>query len=167
MQGQPADDTIILAGDFNRKLLDGTDSIRGLLDSSISATELSYLPDAASRTCWHRDDFVFEWSRLSREARANNPRIDAQGVEPWIYTPESNQGIDFFVMRCNFGGATVSSDQVELPDLYRFINPGNTITACDGEIIVTFEGEDRALVFAEAFPSDHCPIVMNIELAGN
>jgi hypothetical protein len=57
---------------------------------------------------------------------------------------------------------SVTSDQIELPTHYRFENPGHTLLACDGETILKFQDQDRALVFAEAYPSDHCPIVMTI-----
>lgn len=159
---QPDDDIIVLAGDFNRKLLDGGDSIRKAMDTSQGALGDSLFPDAGARACWSRSDFTYDFGRLKDEAKANNPDIVAQGVDPFIYTPDANQEIDFFILRGQFDGHAVSSDQVEPTGQYRFENPGSTITACDGKSIVKFEGQDRALVFGEAYPSDHCPIVMTV-----
>lgn len=164
MDAQPSDHVIVLAGDFNRKLLNEKDSIRQSLDARVSPQALTYLPNAEMRTCWDKSDVRFDFARLKDEARANNPQIEAQNVDPFLYTPDANQEIDFFIIRGEFDRGRISSDQIELQGLYRFENPGNTITQCDGETILKFEGQDRALVFSEAYPSDHCPLLLDIRI---
>ena len=137
MRSIPSDELILLAGDFNRKLLTSNDSVRNYLDAE-SISTLTYLPAQAERTCWAGTDYQFDFRDLKRKARVNNPDIDAQNVDPRIYSPSSNQLIDFFIMRGNASAYAVSSDQVEMANLYRFENPGNTLLQCDGKTEIRF-----------------------------
>ena len=155
----PEDDAIVLAGDFNRKLLSNSDSIRLKLTNS---NDLSFLPESGQRSCFSDQDFRYDYALLTSQAFENNPSLREQNVNPYIYTPKSNQAIDFFIVRGLGNVSQISSDQIELPADYRMENPGDTILACDGETVVKFENQDRALVFADAYPSDHCPIVLDI-----
>ncbi len=157
----PKEDLVVLAGDFNRKLLDGKNSIRELMDNELGDST-RYLPTSAQRSCWSKEEVPYDFSALKDAARRNNPAIVSQNVDPFIYTSDANQEIDFFVLSGDVDGLSITSDQIEMTGQYQFANPGSTILACDGETIVKFENSDRALVFGESLPSDHCPITLNL-----
>lgn len=148
--------TIILAGDFNRKLLEDTDSIRNDFFGNIGQGH--FLPAAEQRTCW--SSFSFDFSKLSSDARANNPQFDAEGRTPWIFTPRSNTEIDFFVVENVPTGMSLSADQIDLPGDYVFRDPGAALKQCDGSLLAFDDG--GVLTFAEAYPSDHCPILLTV-----
>lgn len=157
MDAQEEDATIILAGDFNRKLLDDSDLIRR--DFFAEVPQGQFLPSAPQRACWSTFDFDFR--ELSREARANNPQFDNEGRQPWMFTPKSSSEIDFFVIENLADGKTFAADQIELPGDYVFRDPGPALTQCDGSLL-SFDG-NRVLTFAEAYPSDHCPIILEVK----
>ena len=52
------------------------------------------------------------------------------------------------------------SDQIELPADYVFRDPGSALTQCDGSLRAF--GGDKVLTFVEAYPSDHCPIILTL-----
>lgn len=156
MDKQDDDATIVLAGDFNRKLLGRSDKIRSEFFSNIAQEHI--LPSADVRDCW--SSFHFDFDRLREEAIANNPRFEAEGKLPWIFTPLSSTEIDFFVVENLPDGRTIDADQIELLGDYVFRDPGEALTHCDGSLR-TFKG-NKVLTFAESYPSDHCPIVMSI-----
>ncbi len=85
MDAQDDDATIILAGDFNRKLLEGSDNIRMEFFSGVAQENI--LPAETDRTCWATHDFDFP--ALSAAAKANNPQFAAENKTPWIFTPRS------------------------------------------------------------------------------
>ncbi|MDF0522850.1 endonuclease/exonuclease/phosphatase family protein [Bradyrhizobium yuanmingense] len=153
---RPASDAVIVAGDFNRRLLTSSDNIRRDILSSYG-TKLKILPDEKTRSCWgtHRFDFP----ALQAEAKRNNPAFDAQGVTPRIYSPTSNFGIDHFVL-INSGAQRLIADQIETDGYYRFEKPGETLKTCTGEMLV--QG-NRALTFGQSYPSDHCPMLLSVE----
>lgn len=155
---RPEGDAVIVAGDMNRLLLDKDDSIRSEIFLSANSNT-RFLPEGAQRGCWKAHSYDFR--ELSRQARQNNPVFDLQDITPHIYTPTSNVAIDFFVVVNPGSHMNFASDQIEMASLYRFENPGETLTACDGSVM-TF-GDRRALTFAEAYPSDHCPILLSID----
>lgn len=156
IDARPAGDATILAGDFNRKLLTAKDSVRNEIFGPLG-DKVQFLPDARSRTCWRTHKFDFK--ALQEEARKNNPAFDAAGVRPRIYSPVNNFGIDFFVVINASPQWRLASDQVETDGLYRFEKPGPTITKCDGSILA--DG-GQALTFGQAYPSDHCPLLLSI-----
>lgn len=159
MDAQPANATLVLAGDFNRKLLDESDDIRSSFFADID--QGNFLPDGGSRSCW--SSFDFDFGALSQEARANNPAFDAQDAKPWMFTPTSNREIDFFVVKNVASGVTLTADQLEMPmGSHVFRDAGGALEQCDGSLRKLSETDNRVLTFAEAYPSDHCPIVLSV-----
>ncbi|MEL7106273.1 MAG: endonuclease/exonuclease/phosphatase family protein [Pseudomonadota bacterium] len=160
MDRQPSDATLVLAGDFNRKLLNENDLIRTDFFADIEQSQ--FLPDGSGRSCW--GSFQFDFGALADEARANNPAFDAEDATPWMFTPTSNREIDFFVLKNVAAGTTLTSVQVEMPmDSLVFRDAGGALEQCDGSLRKFSEGDDRVLTFAEAYPSDHCPIVLSLD----
>lgn len=156
IKARPAGDAVIVTGDMNRTLLKSTDSIRKqIFEDNFARVE--FLPPGGQRACWSGARIDFD--RLKEEAKQNNPAFAQQGLTPTIYSPTSNTAIDFFVVVNAKELMSFASDQVELGSQYRLENPGDTITACDGSIVAN---GSTALTFADAYPSDHCPILMNI-----
>ncbi len=159
MDAQPSEATLILAGDFNRKLLEESDDIRSTFFADIA--QENFLPDSSSRSCWSSFDFDFD--ALSQEARANNPAFDAQDAKPWMFTPTSNREIDFFVVKNAASGITLAAEQMEMPmGSHVFRDAGGALEQCDGSLRKFSETDNRVLTFAEAYPSDHCPIVLSV-----
>jgi len=156
VQSLPEKDGVILAGDFNRKLFDQRDSIKSDFFESRYA---KLLPAVESRTCWSKDDYTINFRQLKAQAHENNPELDKQGIDARIYSPVSNQKIDFIIHRGLENLAPIESTQVNMTGSYRFENPGSTIQECDGVTIPKFKDGKTALVFGEAYPGDHCPIV--------
>src|SRR5262249_52683453 len=144
----------------NRKLLMPKDSIRRDIFEKLSSS-VQFLPDEDSRTCWKSHLSKFNFKALQAEALKNNPAIAKQGLTPHIYTPDLNFGIDFFVVINAGKQMRLASDQIETDGFYRFENPGETIKACDGSILVSGDSK-QALTFGDAYPSDHCPILLSI-----
>jgi len=80
-------------------------------------------------------------------------------VTPRIYSAAGNSAIDFFVVIKAGARMCLPSNQVETDGLYRFEKPGETLTKCDGTILAD---RGRALTFGQAYPSDHCPILLSV-----
>lgn len=158
MDSQPEDTAIILAGDFNRKLLEPSDKIRKEFFSSL--TDGSFLPNKSTRACWA--DFDFKFSDLAAQARKNNSKFDTEGATPWMFTPKSNHEIDFFVLEGVPSGKNISAEQLRMSGTYAFRDPGHALEQCDGSLRKFSEEDNRVLTFAEAYPSDHCPIFLSI-----
>lgn len=160
IEGRPPGDAIIIAGDFNRRLLKAKDSIRREIFESLSRRpQVQFLPDEESRTCWrtHKLDL----KALVAEARKNNPAFDKQGLTPRIYSPAFNSGIDFFVVVNAGPQMRLASEQIETDGSYRFERPGQAVTTCDGSILPLSDGKE-AWAFGHAYPSDHCPILLSV-----
>jgi len=156
MDAQDDDATIILAGDFNRQLLEDADDIRSNFFADVQQEH--FLPAAPERSCW--SSFSFDFAQLSAEARQNNPQFDAEDRSPWIFTPRSSTEIDFFVIENLSDGTPLIADQIELPGDYIFRDPGSALKQCDGSLNAF--GDGRVLTFGEAYPSDHCPIILTV-----
>lgn len=156
IDARPASDAVILAGDFNRRLLNVNDSIRRNVFTPYG-DKLNILPGEKTRSCWrtHRFDFP----ALQAEAKANNPAFESKGVTPRIYSPADNFGIDHFVVINSARSRRLIADQIETDGYYRFEKPGETLKTCTGEMLV--QGS-RALTFGQSYPSDHCPILLSI-----
>lgn len=157
IDARPSGDAVIIAGDLNRHLLTANDRIRRDIFDALPV-KVQFLPERQFRTCWrtHR----FDWKALQEEARRNNAAFNAQGVTPRIYSPVNNSAIDFFVVINAGPQMRLASDQVETDGLYRFEKPGETLTKCDGTILADNRGQ--ALTFGQAYPSDHCPILLSV-----
>ena len=159
MDAQPSDATLVLAGDFNRKLLDESDDIRSAFFSDID--QENFLPNGSNRSCW--STFDFDFGVLSNEARTNNPKFDSQDATPWMFTPISNREIDFFVVKNATSGVTLIAEQIQMPTgSHVFRDAGGALEQCDGSLRKFSETDNRVLTFAEAYPSDHCPIVLSV-----
>jgi endonuclease/exonuclease/phosphatase family metal-dependent hydrolase len=156
IDARPAADAVIIAGDYNRRLLNANDSIRRNIFAPYG-DKLTILPGEKTRSCWrtHRFDFA----ALQAEAKRNNPAFDANGVTPRIYLPAGNFGIDHFVI-VNSRRPRYVADQIKTDGYYRFEKPGETLKTCSGEMLV--QGK-QALTFGQSYPSDHCPILLSIE----
>ena len=158
MRSRPDSDAVIVAGDFNRKLLDKADSIRTeVLETA--RPDVRFLPGRAGRTCWstYRPDY----NALKTEALDKITDMSTSGLSPQIYNPKSNAAIDFFAISGIPSTWKLASDQSEFDGHYRMSDPSSTIRNCDGSIKKI--GEDWAWAFAKADPSDHCPILLSIE----
>jgi len=156
MDAQDPAAAIILAGDFNRKLLAEGDNIRTEFFPGVPQSH--FLPAENQRSCW--SSFDFDFPELSNQARANNPQFDAEGRRPWVFTPRSNTEIDYFVIENSPESISFIADQIELSGDYVFRNPGSALKQCDGSLRAFDDG--KVLTFAEAYPSDHCPIIMTV-----
>lgn len=156
----PQDDAVILAGDFNRKLLKSSDSIRK--DIFLAAdSDTAFLPaDTSKRTCWANHQYDF--GELTQQAHANNPKFKEQSLKPWIYKPRSNAEIDFFVVQGLEASRIQSTRQIPFGERTKFTDPGHAIEDCKGNIVSFGDGDNRALTFGKALPSDHCPIVITV-----
>ena len=152
--GRPTGDAVIIAGDFNRALLNSKDRIRRSIFSALS-NNVRLLPE--HRTCW--SGYRFNWSDLKSEARKNNPEFEASNLEPWIYSPERHRDIDFFMAINTAPGIRFESDQLQPPRL-RFEKPRRILKKCDGTVITT--RPRAAITFGDAYPSDHCLIVLKV-----
>lgn len=157
IKSRPEGDAVIVTGDMNRTLLKPADSIRKevFLDQF---SGVQFFPEGQQRACWSGARIKFD--KLVEEAKKNNPAFEAEGLTPRIYSPASNIAIDFFVVVNANTRMSLVADQIELGSQYRLENPGETITKCDGSIVAN---GNIALTFAEAYPSDHCPILLSIE----
>lgn len=81
------------------------------------------------------------------------------GGRPLIFRPLHNRLIDFFIWRNLPDKAHAVSVQVPLKlARRRFKNPSAYLEECDGSPKKFDNG--RVLTFAQAFPSDHCPLLM-------
>jgi hypothetical protein len=159
VKSKPVNDKLILAGDFNRKLFNKTDSIRTDIIDKLGSN-VSIVPEKQYRGCWqgHRFDF----KKLKEDALANNPEFEKNGITPRIYLPSSNREIDFFIIVESETPKKIASDQIEMGGSYRFVEPGSTINSCDGSMKVTNPAKKETLTFAKSYPSDHCPIALTI-----
>lgn len=158
MDTQANDAAIILTGDFNRKILNGKDSIRDEFFGSLAKE--AFLPNADTRTCWSK--YNFDFGKLASEARSNNPKFKAENAKPWMFTPKSNTEIDFFIVEGLKADIKIAAEQVQMAGEYVFRDAGHALEKCDGSLRKFSETDNRVLTFAEAYPSDHCPIVMNL-----
>lgn len=157
MKGLPEDDAVILAGDFNRQLLTPSDNVRNRILLSFDP-DLIFAP-SGPRQCW--SDFDVRREEIEDEAAEKFPEIGAVDGHPLIFRPTNNRLIDFFLIRNLPENAEFVAVQVPLKSLpRRFEEPSAYLRNCDGSPKAFETG--RVLTFAQAFPSDHCPILMEV-----
>lgn len=158
LEGLPRSDAVVLAGDFNRELLTQTDRIRAAIFAAEPGT--AFEPsNRQQRQCW--SDFAFDDAALEAEAAQTFPELVADGRRPQIFKPTSNRLIDFFIIQNLPASTTLESEQIQLPEPRRFEKPSGYLEACDGTP-KAFPG-GRVLTFAQAYPSDHCPILLRLK----
>lgn len=98
---------------------------------------------------------------MEDEAAEIFPEIEAVGGRPLIFRPIHNRLIDFFVARNLPEDTKAVSVQVPLKfGPRRFEEPSAYLEKCDGAPKKFDNGQ--VLTFAQAFPSDHCPILMEL-----
>ncbi len=156
----PPEDSVIVAGDFNRAFHKPRDSIlNDLIKPAIPSVILT--PPSDIRSCWFDKERDFD--RLKAESRQNNAEFEARGISPWIYHPRDNRKLSYFLL-ANFPSAhSYFSSEIQMEGPFRLTNPGNTLLECDGSMKVTSPKQDQTLSFADAYPSDHCPLGLMIE----
>jgi endonuclease/exonuclease/phosphatase family metal-dependent hydrolase len=152
-------DAIIVAGDLNRLLLNEKDRIRRTIFNSLGKS-VRFLPTKNSRQCWL--SYPFDKAALVAEARQNNPEFDANNITPQIYLPTSQNESDMFVIINEPLNVQFAGEQVEMRGLYRFERPGETLKTCQDTIKITNQKKRQALTFGQAYPSDHCPILLKL-----
>lgn len=148
---RPDGDAVILAGDFNRLLFEAPTLVSRLGDAQL-------FPAMEKRACW--EGYQFDFAALKQEALVNNPDAFRGGLQPQIYTPKQFGAIDFFVVSGLRNATASDSDQIEMDEFYKFRDPGDVLTKCDGSSN-PFPG-GKLLTFGTADPSDHCPIVVTV-----
>jgi len=157
----PEGDVAILTGDLNRKIHQRKDTMRKILFADRGIKPV-FLPQQNARLCWSKEDYKFDWKKLQADTRALNPEFVARGIVPWIYSPRGNRGIDHFVITNMPKKLRAAADQLGLSGYYRFEAGPNTIKTCDGKIRITRPERNTALAFGRAYPSDRCPIILQI-----
>lgn len=172
INGLPKDDAVILTGDFNRRLLKTGDvDVRQTYFDAYPRPRM-FLP-SGDRACWSRRDSGVDLrdEAHKRAAFAANPDYDRQGLVPFLYDPWAQRDIDFFVIENLAPERVVASRQVPMTGHYQLRNIGKaTLRKCDGSVKATGRSTDlrsgeskpSALAFSEAYPSDHCPIVLDL-----
>ncbi|MGO4355153.1 endonuclease/exonuclease/phosphatase family protein [Rhizobium sp. RAF36] len=147
---------VIVAGDFNRQLLDPGDHVAAKLKAV--APDAKFVPTA--RECWA--SFPNRGGAIIAAANQKFPEIAASGGSPLPYSPRSNAKIDYFVV----SGPALQSDIVA--EQYPMGGEAKTsefatdyLKTCEGKPNKFEDG--KVLTFSEVEPSDHCPISMTLK----
>lgn len=155
---RPEGDAVILAGDFNRKLLTKGDKVRReIFEMKVPGAQ--FLPTTEARSCWK--DVKFDFVSLRALALQTNTQFRDEGMTPWIYNPASNSSVDFFIIIDPSTQLHLEALQAQSTEDVRIEPPFESIYFCDGKI-KPFD-ETRAWAFGKVFPSDHCPIVLDVQ----
>ncbi len=121
--------------------------------------DISFGPSGDYRTCWK--DFDYRLREMEDEAAELFPENEAVGGRPLIFRPLHNRLIDFFIWRNLPEDAYAVSVQVPLKlTRQRFEKPSAYLENRDGSPKKFDSGQ--VLSFAQAFPSDHCPLLMQL-----
>lgn len=174
INARPADDGVILTGDFNRRLLKTSDQIRQDFFEKFPRPR-QFLP-SGNRSCWARQDVGINISddAHKKQALESNPVFDQSETVPFLYDPHSNRDIDFFIAEGIDTATSLAAEQKPMTGDYRFgAIAKDWLKNCDG----TVKKSDRKLrdprrpddppkpsviAFSESFPSDHCPNLLTI-----
>ncbi|VVT28204.1 endonuclease/exonuclease/phosphatase family protein [Hoeflea sp. EC-HK425] len=147
----------ILTGDWNRELGTSSDTIRKRLE----AVDANVRFEPQERVCWK--DYTYDYQQIRTDAEAAFPEIRASGNQPWAYTPDSGNDIDFFVVLGVPSDIQISAEQLQMSEGRRLDKPSNYLKTCPPDSAPKpFAGQNKVLVFSPANPSDHCPIRMTL-----
>ncbi len=161
----------IVAGDFNREFLKSNNKTYKKAFESASNHKFDVFPKKPKeRLCWAPEKLPYDKNALVKQVTSINDvnnklyGFQKQGLEPVLFEPRFSHEIDFFLLNASLVDKyMVSSQQVPMEGDYRLGDISEfTITNCDGNI--TELKDNKSFFFAESFPSDHCPIVMELNL---
>ena len=158
ISARPDGDFVILAGDMNRKLLTLSDNIRKDV-FELHFPMVQFLPVKEGRMCWAESTVNF--ADVTEEVGLSNPEFKDQGMTPKIYEPRYNSEVDFFVVIDPLNQTNFRSSQVQLDGDMRVTGPFATLLTCEKKIKPLYG--KTAWAFGKVYPTDHCPIVLNIE----
>lgn len=173
IEARPAGDAVILTGDFNRRMLITENNVIRQQYFDAYDKPRRFLPDQ-DRKCWSRNDSGIDLREDSYKLQAleTNPRYDAEGAVPFLYDPWANRDIDFFVVENAAAALQLSARQVPMTGDYSLRRFGSaTLETCKGTLKTDGTGVDprtgerkpSIMAFSPAYPSDHCPIVLEID----
>ncbi len=146
---------VIVAGDFNRQLLDAGDHVAAKLKSVDPGVQ--FFP--TSRQCWA--SFPNRGAAIIAAANQRFPEIVAAGGRPLPYSPKSNGKIDYFVVSSPAPQTSISSEQYPMGGEARTTELATDyLKTCEGKPNKFEDGS--VLTFSEVEPSDHCPISMTL-----
>lgn len=156
VDGRGDDESIVLAGDFNRDLYDSGDHIRQRFFSDFS--ENDFLPRA--RVCWTKR--YIDFKSLSRIAERKFPQFRRERARPWVFSPRKLSYVDYFVVKNIPPEYSLDSVQHGMEGLYNMPGISGALKNCDGTLRKFSANDNRVMVFAESHPSDHCPITLTV-----
>jgi endonuclease/exonuclease/phosphatase family metal-dependent hydrolase len=146
---------VIMAGDFNRELLNSGDHVT----QQLKAFDANIRFEPTVRECWN--NFQFPFNQIKNAATAKFPEIAADGGSPVPFGPKSNAKIDFFLISGTTAGDDHSSLQFPAGDSATISEMATDyVKQCDGKPSKFPDG--GVLTFSEVEPSDHCPISMTL-----
>ncbi|WP_172403270.1 endonuclease/exonuclease/phosphatase family protein [Ensifer aridi] len=147
--------TVIVAGDFNRQLLDTGDNVAAKLRSI--DPDVRFFP--TSRQCWA--SFSNRGGAIIAAANQKFPEIATAGGRPLPYSPKSNSRIDYFVVSAPAPETPISSEQYAMGGEAKTTEfATDYLKTCEGKPNKFEDGS--VLIFSEVEPSDHCPISMTL-----
>ncbi|ACE92286.1 hypothetical protein RHECIAT_CH0003338 [Rhizobium etli CIAT 652] len=146
---------VIVAGDFNRQLLDRGDHVAAKLRAVDAGVQ--FYP--TSRECWA--SFPNRGAAIIAAANQKFPEIAAAGGRPLPYSPKSNSKIDYFVVSGPAPQTPISSGQYAMGGEAKTTELATDyLKTCEGSPNKFEDGS--VLTFSEVEPSDHCPISMSL-----
>ncbi|MBB4113249.1 endonuclease/exonuclease/phosphatase family metal-dependent hydrolase [Rhizobium sp. BK226] len=146
---------VIVAGDFNRQLLDSGDHVAAKFRAVDPGVQ--FFPTA--RQCWA--SFPNRGSAIIAAANQKFPEIAAAGGRPLPYSPKSNSKIDYFLVSGPAQQTPISSEQYAMGSEAKTTELATDyLKTCEGKPNKFEDGS--VLTFSEVEPSDHCPISMTL-----
>ncbi|MBM3092222.1 hypothetical protein GFB56_15555 [Ensifer sp. T173] len=147
--------TVIVAGDFNRQLIDHNDNVAAKFKAADSGIRF----EPTQRECWA--SFPNRGNAIISAANAKFPEIAAAGGRPLPYSPKSNSKIDYFVISGDGPLASPAAEQYPMGTEAKTTDfATDYLKTCAGTPNKFEDGS--VLTFSEVEPSDHCPISMSL-----